>query len=165
MQDDARQVVSGMTFEQECVACAQILPNGVRGFFAAYNISDGSLAWKAFSTGPDDEMLLDPENTTHLLQPIGADSSLNSWEGEQWKIGGGTTWGWFTYDPDVNLVYYRTGNPGTWNPTLRAEGPCTVDASVTVEVGPNLSGIVNRKKADTVCVNCRTNCSLRCPTR
>ena len=92
---------------------------GVRGFFAAYNISDGSLAWKAYSTGPDDEMLMDPENTTHLGQPVGKDSSLSTWEGEQWKIGGGTTWGWFTYDPDLNLVYYSTGNPGTWNPVAR----------------------------------------------
>lgn len=92
---------------------------GVRGFVAAYNISDGSLAWKAYSTGPDDEMLVDPEKTTSMLKPIGKDSSLNSWEGDQWKIGGGTTWGWFTYDPDLNLVYYGTGNPSTWNPVVR----------------------------------------------
>jgi lanthanide-dependent methanol dehydrogenase len=92
---------------------------GVRGFAAAYNLADGSLAWKAYSTGPDDEMLVDPENTTHLLKPIGENSSLDTWEGEQWKIGGGTTWGWFTYDPELNLVYYGTGNPGTWNPSAR----------------------------------------------
>lgn len=92
---------------------------GVRGFTAAYNLSDGSLAWKAYSTGPDDEMLVDPENTTHLLEPIGENSSLDTWEGDQWKIGGGTTWGWFTYDPELNLLYYGTGNPGTWNPVAR----------------------------------------------
>jgi PQQ-dependent dehydrogenase (methanol/ethanol family) len=92
---------------------------GVRGFVAAYNTSDGSLAWKAYSTGPDDEMLVDPAQTTHMGKPIGADSSLNSWEGDQWKIGGGTTWGWYTYDPELNLVYYGTGNPGTWNPVVR----------------------------------------------
>ncbi len=92
---------------------------GVRGFVAAYNISDGSLAWKAYSTGPDDEMLVDPEKTTAMLKPIGKDSSLNSWKGDQWKIGGGTTWGWYTYDPDLNLVYYGTGNPSTWNPVVR----------------------------------------------
>jgi len=92
---------------------------GVRGFVIAYNIKDGSQAWKAFSTGPDDEMLIDPEKTTHLGQPVGGDSSLKTWEGDQWKIGGGTTWGWFTYDPDTNLVYYGSGNPGTWNPVVR----------------------------------------------
>ena len=41
---------------------------GVRGFVAAYNIKDGSLAWKAYSTGPDNEMLVDPEKTTAMLQ-------------------------------------------------------------------------------------------------
>lgn len=92
---------------------------GVRGFLAAYNLKDGSLAWKAYSTGPDDEMLLDPEKTTSMLKPIGKDSSLNSWQGDQWKIGGGTTWGWYTFDPEENLVYYGTGNPSTWNPVVR----------------------------------------------
>ncbi|MBO9454017.1 methanol/ethanol family PQQ-dependent dehydrogenase [Paracoccus sp. R12_1] len=92
---------------------------GVRGRVTAYNLSDGSEAWKAYSTGPDEEMLVDPENTMHLGKPIGADSSLNSWEGDQWKIGGGTTWGWYSYDPDLNLIYYGTGNPSTWNPSQR----------------------------------------------
>ncbi len=92
---------------------------GVRGHTTAYNIADGKMVWRAFSTGPDAEMLVDPEKTTVLGKPIGADSSLSSWEGDQWKIGGGTTWGWFTYDPDLNLVYYGTGNPSTWNPSQR----------------------------------------------
>jgi PQQ-dependent dehydrogenase (methanol/ethanol family) len=92
---------------------------GVRGSLTAYNIKDGSLAWRAYSTGPDAEMLVDPEKTTALGKPIGKDSSLASWEGDQWKIGGGTTWGWYSYDPDLNLVYYGTGNPSTWNPAQR----------------------------------------------
>ena len=92
---------------------------GVRGRVTAYNIADGSEAWKAYSTGPDEEMLVDPENTMVLGKPIGADSSLNSWEGDQWKIGGGTTWGWYSYDPELNLIYYGTGNPSTWNPAQR----------------------------------------------
>ena len=92
---------------------------GVRGFLAAYNINDGSLVWKGYSTGPDEEMLIDPEMTTSMLKPVGPNSSLDSWKGDQWKIGGGTTWGWFTYDPDLNLIYYGTGNPSTWNPVVR----------------------------------------------
>ena len=92
---------------------------GVRGFLAAYNINDGSLVWKAYSTGPDEEMLIDPENTMSMGKPVGKDSSLNTWKGDQWKIGGGTTWGWYTYDPELNLVYYGTGNPSTWNPVVR----------------------------------------------
>lgn len=92
---------------------------GVRGRVTALNLADGSVAWKAWSTGPDEELLVDPEATTHLGKPIGADSSLNSWEGDQWKIGGGSIWGWFAYDPDLNLFYYGTGNPSTWNAAQR----------------------------------------------
>ena len=92
---------------------------GVRGFLAAYNINDGSLVWKAYSTGPDEEMLIDPENTMSMGKPVGPNSSLDTWKGDQWQIGGGTTWGWYTYDPDLNLVYYGTGNPSTWNPVVR----------------------------------------------
>lgn len=92
---------------------------GVRGHISAYNLSDGSLAWRAYSTGPDAETLIDPEKTTHLGKPVGPDSGQNTWEGEQWKTGGGTTWGWFAYDPELNLVYYGTGNPSTWNPVQR----------------------------------------------
>ena len=92
---------------------------GVRGHLTANNISDGSMAWRAYSTGPDEEMLVDPENTMVLGKPVGANSSLDSWEGDQWQIGGGTTWGWTTYDPDLNLIYYGTGNPSTWNPSQR----------------------------------------------
>lgn len=92
---------------------------GVLGFVVAYNISDGSMAWKGYSVGPDEDTLIDPRRTTHLGEPVGANSSIDTWEGEQWKIGGGTTWGWYSYDPDTNLIYYGSGNPGTWNPVVR----------------------------------------------
>lgn len=94
---------------------------GVRGYVSAYDINDGKLIWRAYSTGPDDTMLIDPEKTIDAAtgEPVGKDSSLKTWEGDQWKIGGGTTWGWFTYDPELNLLYYGTGNPGTWNPAQR----------------------------------------------
>jgi PQQ-dependent dehydrogenase (methanol/ethanol family) len=96
---------------------------GVRGFVAAYNINDGSLAWKAYSTGPDDEMLIDPQSTTTWrdgkVQAVGENSSLDTWKEDLWKIGGGTTWGWYSYDKALNLMYYGSGNPSTWNPSQR----------------------------------------------
>jgi len=92
---------------------------GVRGHLTAYNIKDGSLAWRAYSMGSDKETLIDPEKTTHLGKPVGTDSGTNTWEGDQWKIGGGTTWGWYSYDPKLNLIFYGTGNPSTWNPSQR----------------------------------------------
>jgi PQQ-dependent dehydrogenase (methanol/ethanol family) len=96
---------------------------GVRGFLAAYDINTGKQVWKAYSTGPDNEMLIDPDKTMTwtdgALKPVGKDSSLKTWQGDQWKIGGGTTWGWYSYDKDLNLVFYGTGNPSTWNPAQR----------------------------------------------
>jgi lanthanide-dependent methanol dehydrogenase len=96
---------------------------GVRGFIAAYNLSDGKQAWKAYSVGPDAEMLIDPEKTMTWtdgkMAPVGKDSSIKTWQGDQWKIGGGTTWGWYSYDKATNLMYYGTGNPSTWNPAQR----------------------------------------------
>jgi PQQ-dependent dehydrogenase (methanol/ethanol family) len=96
---------------------------GVRGFIAAYNLSDGKLAWKGYSVGPDAEMLIDPAKTMTWtdgkMAPVGPDSSLKTWKGDQWKIGGGTTWGWYSYDKALNLMYYGTGNPSTWNPAQR----------------------------------------------
>ena len=44
---------------------------------------------------------------------------METWKGDEWKRGGGTTWGWYSYDPELNLLYYGTGNPGSWNPDQR----------------------------------------------
>jgi lanthanide-dependent methanol dehydrogenase len=95
---------------------------GVQGYITAYNIADGSKAWRAYSVGPDKEILFDPEKTISLGKPVGKDSSVKTWNGDQWKIGGGTTWGWYSFDPKRDLVYYGSGNPSTWNPAQRA-GP------------------------------------------
>ncbi len=96
---------------------------GVRGFINAYDINTGKQVWKAYSVGPDAEMLIDPEKTMTwtdgAMKPVGKDSSLKTWRGDQWRTGGGTTWGWYSYDKALNLLYYGTGNPSTWNPAQR----------------------------------------------
>ena len=92
---------------------------GVRGSVTAYNIKDGKQVWRGYSMGPDSDTLIDPQKTTHLGKPVGPNSGTNTWQGEQWKIGGGTTWGWYSYDPALNLIYYGSGNPSTWNPKQR----------------------------------------------
>jgi PQQ-dependent dehydrogenase (methanol/ethanol family) len=92
---------------------------GVRGWIAAYNIKDGKQIWRGYSMGPDSDLLIDPQKTMSLGKPVGADSSLKTWQGDQWKIGGGDTWGWYSYDPQLNLIYYGSGNPSTWNPKQR----------------------------------------------
>lgn len=96
---------------------------GVRGRLIAYDLKTGKKIWTAWSTGPDNELLFDPVTTMTWtdgkMAPVGKDSSLKTWKGDQWKLGGGTTWGWYAYDPKLNLVYYGSGNPGTWNPAQR----------------------------------------------
>ena len=92
---------------------------GVQCHVTAYDIKDGKMVWRAFSEGPDDQIKVDPDKTTSLGKPVGKDSSLKTWQGDQWKIGGGCTWGWMAYDPQLNLFYYGSGNPSTWNPKQR----------------------------------------------
>jgi alcohol dehydrogenase (cytochrome c) len=92
---------------------------GVQGHVTAYSLKDGKRVWRAASVGPDDQILFDPDKTMEMGKPVGKDSSLKTWQGDQWKIGGGTTWGWYSYDPQLNLIYYGSGNPSTWNPVQR----------------------------------------------
>ena len=96
---------------------------GVRGRLIAYDLKTGTPVWTAWSTGPDNDLLVNPAKTmiwtNGRMAPIGTDSSVKTWQGDQWKLGGGTTWGWYSYDPKLDLLYYGTGNPGTWNPTQR----------------------------------------------
>jgi lanthanide-dependent methanol dehydrogenase len=93
---------------------------GVRGTLTAYGIQDGHVIWRAFGAGPDKDVLIDPQTTLMMGKPIGeADLGVKSWHGDQWQHGGASAWGWISYDPDLNLIYYGTSNPGTWNPNQR----------------------------------------------
>src|ERR1700720_3463239 len=62
---------------------------GVRGWLAAYSVADGKQVWRGYSMGPDSDTWIDPNKTTNLGKPVEADSSIKSWQGDQWKIGGG----------------------------------------------------------------------------
>lgn len=96
---------------------------GVRGYLSAYDINTGKMVWRGYSMGPDADMIMDPATTMTWtdgkMAPVGKDSSLKTWQGDQWKIGGGTTWGWYSYDPELRQVFYGNGNPSTWNPAQR----------------------------------------------
>jgi lanthanide-dependent methanol dehydrogenase len=52
-------------------------------------------------------------------QDRGEDLGVASWPPDAWRIGGGTVWGWLSYDPEANLLYHGTANPGPWNPEQR----------------------------------------------
>jgi lanthanide-dependent methanol dehydrogenase len=92
---------------------------GVRGWLTALNAADGKIAWRAYHTGPDADVLIGPNFHPFYPQDQGKDLGVTSWPTDAWKIGGGTTWGWISYDPEQNLIFYGTANPGPWNPDQR----------------------------------------------
>jgi PQQ-dependent dehydrogenase (methanol/ethanol family) len=92
---------------------------GVRGALTALDAGSGAIAWKAYSTGPDAEVLIGPEFKPYYAQDQGKDLGVHTWNPEGWKLGGGNPWGWISYDPELGLIYYGTGNPGPWNPEQR----------------------------------------------
>ncbi|MER9140863.1 methanol/ethanol family PQQ-dependent dehydrogenase [Mesorhizobium sp. M0051] len=92
---------------------------GVRGWVKALDAADGHVVWTAYSTGPDKDVLIGPDFKPHYDTDKGKDLGVTTWPPEAWKIGGGNMWGWISYDPDLNLFFHGTGNPGPWNPDLR----------------------------------------------
>jgi PQQ-dependent dehydrogenase (methanol/ethanol family) len=92
---------------------------GVRGWVTALDAGSGEIAWRAYNTGPDEDVLIGPDFRPFYEQDRGKDLGVKTWPPDQWKIGGGTMWGWISYDPELDLLYHGTANPGPWNPDAR----------------------------------------------
>jgi PQQ-dependent dehydrogenase (methanol/ethanol family) len=92
---------------------------GVRGRLTALDLKTGKILWRAFNSGSDADALIGPDFKPFYPKDRGKDLGINTWTPGQWKMGGGTVWGWLSYDPKLNLIYYGTGNPGVWNPDMR----------------------------------------------
>ncbi|HVP45674.1 MAG TPA: PQQ-dependent dehydrogenase, methanol/ethanol family [Bryobacteraceae bacterium] len=76
---------------------------GVRGFLDAYDAKTGKQAWRFWTV------------------PVKGDPGSETWAGESWKNGAATTWITGSYDPDLNVLYWGTGNPGPdWNGDVRS---------------------------------------------
>lgn len=88
---------------------------GVRGWLTAVDAHSGKIRWRAYSTGPDKEVLIGPRFKPFYSSDKGQDLGVKTWPPDMWKIGGGTVWGWISYDPETNLIFYGTANPGPWN--------------------------------------------------
>lgn len=92
---------------------------GVHGWLTALDAATGRVAWRAYSTGPDSLVLIGARFRPFYATDRGRDLGVSSWPPDAWRTGGGTVWGWISYDPALDLIYYGTGNPGPWNPQQR----------------------------------------------
>ncbi len=92
---------------------------GVRGRITALDEGSGKIEYVAYATGPDKDVRIGADFKPYYDFTKGHDLGVSTWPPDAWKIGGGTMWGWFSYDPDLNLLYYGTSNPGPWNSNQR----------------------------------------------
>jgi PQQ-dependent dehydrogenase (methanol/ethanol family) len=88
---------------------------GVRGWIQALDTETGKPVWKAYSTGPDKDVLIGSNFRPYYDSDKGTDLGVSTWPAGAWEHGGGTVWGWISYDPELNLIYHGTANPGPWN--------------------------------------------------
>jgi PQQ-dependent dehydrogenase (methanol/ethanol family) len=91
---------------------------GVRGWVKGLDLNTGEIVWTGYNIGPDAEILADP-STFKPFYEQGSELARDSWPKDTWKNGGAPVWGWLSYDPDLDLVYYGTGNPAPWNAEQR----------------------------------------------
>jgi PQQ-dependent dehydrogenase (methanol/ethanol family) len=103
---------------------------GARGKVHAYNIDTGKQQWIMYNMGPNNEVGIGPRFQRNYFGHSQPNPALDTWIGDSWKRGGGTSWGYFTFDPELNIFYYSTGNCGPWNPDYRREwGKIDLDAA------------------------------------
>jgi PQQ-dependent dehydrogenase (methanol/ethanol family) len=92
---------------------------GVRGWIAGLDAGSGKVLWRAYHTGPDKDILIGPNFHPFYPGDNKPDLGENTWPAGAWKIGGGSMWGWISYDPQMDLIFYGSANPAPWNPSPR----------------------------------------------
>ncbi|MGN6159176.1 MAG: PQQ-dependent dehydrogenase, methanol/ethanol family [Devosia sp.] len=92
---------------------------GIRGWVTALDENSGKIIWRAYGAGPDKDVLIGPDFKPFYSWMKGTDLGVKSWPADDWKTSGAGMWGWLSYDPDLNLLYYGTSNPGPWNSAQR----------------------------------------------
>ena len=121
---------------------------GIRGWVTALDLGSGKIAWRAYHTGPDKDVLIGNRFKPFYEDHKKPDLGIKAWPGDTWKIGGAGMWGWISYDPQLNLIYYGSSNPGPWNPdqrpgdnkwssTLFARDPDTGEAIWAYQMSPH----------------------------
>ncbi|TXG78514.1 MAG: PQQ-dependent dehydrogenase, methanol/ethanol family [Thermomicrobiales bacterium] len=121
-----------------------------RGRMVAYDLKTGKEVWKCHSTGSDKDVCMTPE--TNKANPhygtYGKDLGITTYPKDEWKLGGGAPWAWFSYDPELRIVYAGTGNPGHWSPAYRC-GEDTHEKCNTGKWDNKWSMTIFARKVDT----------------
>ena len=91
---------------------------GIYGWLKALDLKTGKIVWTGHNMGPDKDMLASP-GTFRPPYDAGVDVGAKSWAGDSWKSGGAPVWGWISYDPELDLIYYGTGNAAPYDPEAR----------------------------------------------
>jgi PQQ-dependent dehydrogenase (methanol/ethanol family) len=92
---------------------------GVRGKILALDVDTGSLQWQAYNTGPDEEVKIGASFKPFYPKDRGGNLGVSTFPPGQYKLGGSTVWGWVSYDPELDLLFHGTANPGPWNHEMR----------------------------------------------
>jgi len=92
---------------------------GVSGWLAALDVGSGKELWRAYGIGPDSAAKIGPEFQPYYPWMRGKDLGVKTWPAGMWKTGAAATWGFVSYDPKTNLIYYGTSNPGPRVPAQR----------------------------------------------
>jgi lanthanide-dependent methanol dehydrogenase len=87
---------------------------GIYGWVKALDLASGKILWTAHNMGPDSLMIVRPGTFRG-----GANLGVSTWSGDSWRRGGAPVWGWISYDPQLDLIYFGTGNPGPYNTEQR----------------------------------------------
>ena len=92
---------------------------GVAGWFAALDANTGKVLWKAYGAGSDKQALIGPRFHPFYPQYKGKDLGIKTWPAGMSQTGGSSAWGFVSYDPKQNLVFYGTSNPSPRVPSQR----------------------------------------------
>src|ERR1700752_2523416 len=87
---------------------------GIYGWGKALDLASGKILWTAHNMGPDSLMIARPGTVTG-----GTNLGVSTWSGDSWRRGGAPVWGGISYDPELDLIYFGTGNPGPYNTEQR----------------------------------------------
>ena len=91
---------------------------GIHGWLKALDLETGRVLWTAYSEGPDSDVMA-AAATFHPFYDKGTDLGASTWPADVWRRAGVPVWGWLSYDPTLDLLYYGTGNAAPYNPEQR----------------------------------------------